>query len=105
MSYYISYDRFIVMYEKSMTCDNVDEFINVYNDPTVSSLVLYQVFKVSKMQIKDFRHLKKMSQNEYAKYMGTSLATIARWESGKAKPVECTMRLLAYVTFLEIMNQ
>lgn len=105
MSYYISYEKFSRIYEKSMTCNNVDELMNVYNDPTVSSLILYQVFKVSKMQIKDFRHLKKMSQQAYAEYLGASAATIVRWESGKAKPVECTMRLLAYATFLEIMNQ
>jgi putative transcriptional regulator len=44
--------------------------------------------------IKKIRRKEFMSQEEFAKAVGVSFATVNRWETGKAKPNLKTMKLI-----------
>lgn len=44
--------------------------------------------------IKDLRLRAFLTQEEFAKALGVSFATVNRWETGKAKPTIKTMKLI-----------
>lgn len=44
-------------------------------------------------EIKRVRQLSMLSQEELARELGVSFATVNRWETGKAKPTYRTLRL------------
>ena len=45
-------------------------------------------------EIKRVRQLSMLSQEEMARELGVSFATVNRWETGKAKPTYRTLRLI-----------
>lgn len=46
------------------------------------------------VEIKRVRQLSLLSQEEMARELGVSFATVNRWETGKAKPTYRTLRLI-----------
>lgn len=46
------------------------------------------------MEIKKLRQQMMLSQEEMARELGVSFATVNRWETGKAKPTYRTLRLI-----------
>jgi len=61
------------------------------------ALYLPPVKEYSAIQIKRLRVKSKASQSVFAAYLNTSLSTVQKWEQGKKKPNDPSLKLLNLV--------
>jgi putative transcriptional regulator len=66
-----------------------------YNNACMMSILAREVCVMSFSEdLKRIRRKAFMTQEDFAKELGVSFATVNRWETGKAKPTLKTMKLI-----------